>query len=108
MTTGHYSDRLHERMTESEAKAYDMAIRRLAASMPDSRAYAVHVASVPTARGTFIIHPDGTGPSNGTELYAIIRNRHIVTVMWRRLAQPRTPDAFRVDTVGRMRIDMPL
>ena len=75
------------------------AIETLARSphiRPD-KSYAIMVARVETPRGTFTINPDGTGPSNGTDLYAIVRNNTVVTVMWRRQAQPVTPDAFRVE-----------
>lgn len=104
MTTDHATARIAERLSPAEASALATAIDGLAARMPDHRGYAVHVASVEAPRGTFTIDPDGTGPSNGTELYAIIRGRSLVTVMWRRKAQPATRDAFRVDVVGKARL----
>lgn len=102
MQTLHATERIAERLSPAESTILAHAIDRLARTMPDSRAYAVLVARVPVARGTFVIHPDGTGPSNGTDLYAIIRNRSIVTVMWRRTAQPTDAASFRVDVVGKV------
>lgn len=101
-TTNHASERIAERLTVAESSLLASAIERMAASMPDNRSYAVMVTRVDVPRGTFTINPDGTGPSNGTDLYAIIRDRTLVTVMWRRTAQPTAPDAFRVDVVGRV------
>ena len=37
--------------------------------------------------------------SNGDEVWAIIRNRQLKTVMLRRSSQPQTPAAFRVEKV---------
>lgn len=104
MNTEHAAARIAERLAPGEAFTLARAIETLAQSpyMRADKSYAVMVARVETPRGTFTIHPDGTGPSNGTDLYAIIRNRTIVTVMWRRQAQPVTPDAFRVDVVGKV------
>lgn len=102
MNTQHASERIAERLSPSESDTLASAIERMARSMPDSRGYAVMVTRVDVPRGTFTINADGTGPSNGTDLYAIIRNRTVVTVMWRRQAQPVTPDAFRVDIVGKV------
>lgn len=101
MNTVHATQRIAERLTFTESVTLADAIVRMAETMPDSRAYAVLVHRVKESRGTFDIMPDGTGTSNGTDLYAIIRNRTLVTVMWRRTAQPVNPEAFRVDIVGK-------
>lgn len=37
--------------------------------------------------------------SNGTRVVAIIRDNKLVTMMFRRLTQPWTPEALRVDSV---------
>ena len=38
--------------------------------------------------------------SNGDEVWAIIRNNKLITVMFRRGTQPKTADALRVDKVS--------
>ena len=101
VNTVHATERIAERLTFTESVHLASAIVNMAQNMPDNRAYAVMVHRVKESRGTFAIEPDGTGPSNGTDLYAIVRNRTLVTVMWRRTAQPVSPDAFRVDIVGK-------
>ena len=37
--------------------------------------------------------------SNGDEIWAIIRNNNLITVMFRRHTQPTTPEALNVDKV---------
>jgi hypothetical protein len=37
--------------------------------------------------------------SNGDEVWAIVRNRRLVTIMLRRNTQPKTPAALKVDRV---------
>lgn len=41
--------------------------------------------------------------SNGDEVWAVCRDGRLVTLMLRRSSQPKTPDAFRVDKVLRMK-----
>ncbi len=97
----HYIERIRERLDNPEAHTLSTAIVRLATSLPDNRAYGILVARVPEARGSFVFDAGGSGPSNGTDLWAIIRQRRIVTVFWRRTAQPSTRESLRVDVVGR-------
>ena len=108
MNTQHASERIAERLDSGSAWTLARAIERLAreACRPDL-SYAVMVYRDTRTHGTFTINPDGTGPSNGTDLWAIIRNRTVVTVMWRRTAQPMTTDAFRVDTIRRVALARP-
>jgi len=40
--------------------------------------------------------------SNGDEIWSIIRNKNIITVMFRRSTQPATPESLRVDKIVKM------
>ncbi len=104
MNTQHAVTRLSERMTPSEAAIIADAINGLASSLRDNRSYAIMLGRWDTPRGTFRIDADGTGPSNGTDLYVIIRQRSVVTIMWRRAAQPTRPENFDVDIVGKVSV----
>jgi hypothetical protein len=102
--SAHYVNRLVERMTAAEAQALVGAIGKLATTMPADRDFAVHVLRLPQTRGEWTFNPDGTGTSNGNNVWAIIRKGRVATVMLRRDAQPSTPAAFRVDAVGRAKL----
>lgn len=108
MNTQHASERIAERLDSGASFTLARAIEALArtACRPE-RSYAVLVYRDNASHGTFTIDPDGTGPSNGTDLWAIIRNQTVVTVMWRREAQPATPDAFRVDVIRKVALARP-
>lgn len=108
MNTQHASERIAERLEPGASWTIARAIETLARTVchPD-KSYAVMVYRDTANHGTFTINPDGTGPSNGTDLWAIIRNRTVVTVMWRRTAQPVNPAAFGVDTIRRVALARP-
>lgn len=107
MNTQHASERIAERLEPGASWTIARAIEQLAATTDPRRSYAVMVYRDTQPHGTFRIDADGTGPSNGTDLWAVIRNRTIVTVMWRREAQPATPEAFRVDVIKRVAVRRP-
>lgn len=71
------------------------ALRRLAS---DGRSRAVLLARLSSKRGERY----GEGASNGDTLWAILRDRKVVTIMRRRSTQPSTPAALRVDEVVRL------
>src|SRR5574339_244291 len=102
--TAHYVERLTERMAPGEAEVLARAIEKLTAKLDKSLDYAIHVARLPEHRGSWTFEPDGTGTSNGNNIWAIIRHGRIATVMYRRDAQPSTKQAFRVDVVGRVKL----
>lgn len=100
----HYIDRLRERMPDHEARALQVGIERMVPTLRDDRDYAILVATLPESRGRWTFDTDGTGTSNGDNIWAIIRHGRIATVMYRRTAQPSTRQAFNVDIVGKARI----
>lgn len=100
----HYIDRLRERMTDHEASVLVSAIGNLAKTLDTSRDYAIHIMRLPETRGHWTFNSDGTGESNGSNVWAIIRKGRVATVMYRRDAQPSTREAFRVDTVGKVKL----
>ena len=100
----HYIERLQERMTPAEASALVAAVAKLARTLDESLDYAVHIMRLPDYRGSWTIDPDGSGISNGNNVWAIIRHGRVATVMLRRDAQPSTKEAFRVDRVGKAKV----
>jgi hypothetical protein len=104
MLTRHTIERLTQRMTPERAALVASAIDRLASTLPSLDAYGVRVMRDTASHGTLTIERDGSGESNGTDLWAIIRGRRVVTVMWRRPAQPATREALRVDHIGHVNL----
>jgi hypothetical protein len=41
--------------------------------------------------------------SNGEDVWAVVRNKRVATLMFRRSEQPATKDAFRVDAVYKLK-----
>lgn len=107
MNTQHASERIAQRLETGRAWTLARGIETLARTMRPDLSYAVMVYRDNVNHGEFRIDADGTGPSNGTDLWAIIRNRTLVTVMWRRTAQPTNPAAFSVDVVGGVALARP-
>ena len=91
--THHAIGRLAERLTSEEAA---MVTDRLAAveAARHRRNVAVRVARLTSVRGD--AWSDG---SNGSDVWAIVRDGSVVTVMLRRKQQPTNPAAFNVDRV---------
>lgn len=104
----HWRERIAERLSDALASQVADAILRLTAQLPPCERHgpdcgiAIRVLRDTVSHGTLLINADSTGPSNGDVLYAIVRNRRIATVMWRRNTQPETRDALRVHHIARI------
>lgn len=79
-------------------------VYRLAASVaercPRGRHVAVLLVDLPGRITVDEDHPNG--PSNGDQVWAIVRDQRLATIMLRRASQPATPDALRVDIVTKL------
>ena len=100
MLSPHALDRIHQsgRFSSAETAAVARVADRIAAHWADRDA-AVRIATCPyraTGTATDILSRE----SNGDEVWAIVRQGTVVTVMLRRSTQPVTLDKFRVDTVA--------
>jgi hypothetical protein len=95
----HAAERALGRLAEAGINGAAVLSRaeRLARKLDPSLSYGVLMATLPEPRGG---RPWGA-ESNGNEVWAIIRQRRVVTLMLRRSEQRRTPEAMRVDRVGR-------
>lgn len=96
-TTTHSLDRIHERLTDAGLSATN--IRTLAA-LVDAQARQINgaVAIRVLDLGTQV-NRAWSDQSNGNLVYAIIRNRAVVTTFLRRSSQTNTPDALRVQRI---------
>lgn len=96
----HAVSQLFCRMTEKmgcDAVECLKTAKRIAGHHPTG-SVAFQVAQLPFHVGT----PWGSS-SNGNELWAIVRDGDLVTMMLRRSVQPKTPEALRVDKIVRRR-----
>jgi hypothetical protein len=95
-TTNHATERALQRVTDaglSGRKVLDAAAS-VAAAVNGSAA--VLMTTLPEPKGTFWTE------SNGNQLWAVIRDHRVVTLMLRRDNQPATADRLRVDRVYRL------
>lgn len=90
--TAHACDQL-KRVLEVEGLDVGMVDRIL------DRAAGAHSAAVRLAVLGRMVGEFGSQGSNGDELWAVVRGGRVVTIMFRRSDQPRTPEAFRVARV---------
>ena len=88
----HAFDRVGVRLAEERIVFGERALARLDAYAATEDAAAFKLLDLPYAVGAF---PE----SNGNEVWAIVRNRAVRTVMLRRSDQRSTCDTLRVDTV---------
>ena len=99
--TGHGSERAVERMAQaglSANRVLDLADQVAARTVTDT---AVLMVTLPQSAG------DQTEDvlsreSNGNEVWSIIRDQRVVTLMLRRSEQPKTREALRVESVIRL------
>lgn len=97
MDHGHATDRALGRLAEAgvDGRAILWRAQKLARRLDASLSYGVLMLDLNENVATL----DG---SNGDQVWAIIRNQHVVTLMLRRSTQPRTTQALNVDRVGRV------
>jgi len=93
--TNHASERAYERIADAGLSARKVleVSSAIAAKCPASRSVAVKLTTLPESHGEYWVE------SNGNQVWAIIRDRRVVTLMLRRDNQPETSDALRVDFV---------
>jgi hypothetical protein len=97
-TKTHAYDRVTERLTEAGYdqqtidRVYWAAEQLAAKSTSDSEA--IRLINLGEMVGE-----SWSDRSNGSQVWAIVRNRHLVTVMLRRATQPSTPAALKVTKV---------
>lgn len=94
MISRHVSDRINERVNDAGERATIEARCAAVAALHtgDTRSTAIRVWRTAVKRNSV----DG---SNGDTAILIVRGGVGVTLMWRRVTQPFTPDALRVDRV---------
>ncbi len=88
----HAFDRIAGRLAEERVTFSDRALARLAAYAQREDSAAFLLVELPRTVGAF-------DTSNGNQVWAIVRNGQVRTVMFRRADQPPTCAALRVDTV---------
>ena len=104
MTTSHAQERVEERLTQAgwstadRDKLYDFTVRW--AVRTNDASEAVRVAVLPEIVGEVWNGQDYRSPSNGNEVWAIYRQRKLITVFLRRHNQPDYK--LRCDTVNRL------
>ena len=95
---GHAWDRVEERLGEAgfNAQTRNMIFVNTdrVAALSEVGSEAIRILTLPKQVG------EAWGDrSNGNQVWAIVRNRRLVTVMLRRDTQPATPEAFGVEKV---------
>ena len=89
----HTLARIGERLTDSERADVQSKLAEL--TVPDmTRSYAVRVHRLAAMRGYA-----WSDTSNGSDVWAIVRDGRVRTVMLRRASQPHHPAAFQCDRV---------
>lgn len=91
LLSGHVWERLAERLEPWERGGAALRASGYIKAHPTGR-HAVRVLKLAGRRGTW-------AGSNGDEVWAIIGDGKVLTVMLRRSSQPRTAQAFSVDRV---------
>ena len=95
--TEHALDRVRDRLAANGVRFDDRALARLDANAQRESSAAFLLFALPDHRGDVAGGRDRG--SNGDTVWAIVRGGRVVTVMFRRSAQPQTPAALYVDTV---------
>jgi hypothetical protein len=101
--TSHATDRALGRLSENgiDGRAVLDRAAKVAKRFPDGSA-AVLMARLDSKVGD--LSGDFYGrDSNGEDVWAVVRNGRLATLMLRRKEQPATPDALRVDAVYRLK-----
>lgn len=96
--TNHATERAETRIKEcglSPRKVMECA-SDIADKVRDYGSVAVHMTTLPESHGEYWVE------SNGSQVWAVIRDGRVVTLMLRREDQPGTPDRLRVDHVMRL------
>lgn len=91
--SGHAWDRIRERLTPVEQEQVQLRAA-LALKHADARSFAIRLLILPRQR-----NEAWSDVSNGDEVWGIVRDREMRTVMLRRSTQPATAAAMRVDYV---------
>jgi hypothetical protein len=98
--TYHIMTRIAQRVDDNATQRAILAsCERWAARVDASMTHAIIIGRVPVARGRMTFEDDGRGISNGTVAVLIVKDGRMVTLFWRREAQPFTREALRVDNV---------
>lgn len=87
----HVWDRLADRMQPHERGGAVLAVSRIIKAHPTG-SHAVRILKLDGRRGTY-------AGSNGDEVWCVVREGKVHTVMLRRSTQPRNAQAFEVDRV---------
>lgn len=87
----HVWERIRDRLEPWERGGVLLRVKAYQMAWPQGR-HAVRVHKLDTRRGTF-------AGSNGDEVWAILEDGAVKTVMLRRSVQPRNAEAFEVDKV---------
>lgn len=90
----HANERVRTRLAASGLRLTERALERLAAYAATESSAAFKLAQVPGPVGVPM-----SDESNGDELWAVVRDYNVTTLMFRRSTQPATCGALRVDTV---------
>lgn len=94
MMTEHAMQRLYQRLNAGDARLVYSKAKDIA-KMKANLDAAIRIVRLKNACGETDTHRDlYQRDSNGTDLWAIYRNSHLVTLMWRRPEQPETHKVF--------------
>lgn len=104
MLTTHATQRATDRMTQAGVDPTPIlaSAERIALAYPGI-SLAVRLTVLPEHHGD-TTSPRDERDSNGNEVWAILRNGHVTTIMLRRDTQPRTTEAFGVNRVARVEV----
>lgn len=91
LLSGHVWERLAERLQPWERGGAVLRVSAYLKAHPTG-SHAVRILKLDVRRGTY-------AGSNGDEVWCVIREGAVSTVMLRRSTQPRNPQAFSVDRV---------